>query len=67
MNKKEKLTEKLGKIRQFWNDYEIKKEAENKNNDMKKDKKINEDGTSEIVMNENNKFDFDIDVGTKTL
>ena len=30
-------------------------------------KRINEDGTSEIIMNENNKFDFDIDVGTKTL
>lgn len=30
-------------------------------------KRVNEDGTKEIIMNENNKFDFHIDVGTKTL
>lgn len=59
MDKKEKLTEKLRKIRQFWNDYEIKKETERENIDTNEDKKIKGDCTSEIVMNENNKFDFE--------
>lgn len=59
MDKKEKLTEKLRKIRKFWNDYEIKKETERENIDTNEDKKIKGDCTSEIVMNENNKFDFE--------
>lgn len=30
-------------------------------------KKFNSDGTIEIIMNKNNKFDFDINCGNKTL